>query len=73
MVDNRIKIFGASDCYGLSDDLSFTIRAEYIMRDEVDYISLRKAVDMLEERFGFLKVLKRICVSSTIFPIPGHG
>ncbi|MBP3815277.1 MAG: hypothetical protein J6H21_00255 [Firmicutes bacterium] len=56
MVDNRIKIFGASDCYGLSDDLSFTIRAEYIMRDEVDYISLRKAVDMLEERFGFLKV-----------------
>ncbi|MBE6015651.1 MAG: hypothetical protein E7241_09880 [Lachnospiraceae bacterium] len=52
----KIKIFGASDCYGLTDELSFTLRLTYEMRDEVDEACLRKAVDMLEERFSYLKV-----------------
>lgn len=62
MSDNKnqkIKIFGASDCYGLNKDLSFTIRGTYEMQDAVDGDILRKAVDMLEQRFDFLKVSMR--------------
>lgn len=57
MSDNKkIRIFGASDCYGLTKELSFTIRGTYEMQDAVDGALLRKAVDMLEQRFDFLKV-----------------
>lgn len=57
---DKIKIFGASDCYGLTKDLSFTIRGTYELKEDVDGAILRKAVDMLEKRFYFLKLsLKR--------------
>ena len=56
MKKNKIKIFGASDCYGLTEDLSFTIRGTYELKEAVDGEILRKAVDMLEKRFYFLKV-----------------
>jgi hypothetical protein len=52
----KIKIFGASDCYGLTDELSFTLRLTYEMRDAVDKACLHEAVHMLEERFSYLKV-----------------
>ena len=58
-MEQRIKIFGASDCYGLTKDLSFTIRGTYEMRDAVDGALLRKAVDRLERRFHYLKVTLR--------------
>ena len=58
-MEQRIKIFGASDCYGLTKDLSFTIRGTYEMRDAVDGALLRKAVDRLEQRFHYLKVTLR--------------
>lgn len=52
----KIKIFGASDCYGLTDELSFTLRLTYGMRDEVDEECFCEAVHMLEERFSYLKI-----------------
>ena len=52
----KIKIFGASDCYGLTDELSFTLRLTYEMADNVDEACLREAVRMLEKRFCYLKL-----------------
>ena len=52
----KIKIFGDSDCYGLTDKLSFTIRLTVEMRDEVDGACLREAVNIVEQRFSYLKV-----------------
>ena len=51
--EKKIPIFGASDCYGLTRSLSFTIRASCEMADTVDGDILRRAVGMLEKRFPF--------------------
>ena len=57
--EKKIQIFGESDCCGLTKSLSFTIRAVCEMADPVDGKVLRRAVDMLEKRFSFLKVSLR--------------
>ena len=56
MSADKIKIFGASDCYGLTKDFSFTLRRIIVMRDEVDGDHLKEAVKMLEKRFSYLRV-----------------
>lgn len=57
MTDNKkIKIFGESDCYGLTEEMSFTLRLMYEMKDKVDGDCLREAVRMLEKRFYYLKL-----------------
>lgn len=57
--NGKIKIFGASDCYGLTEELSFTLRLTYEMADAVDEACLRRAVLTLEKRFAYLKVSLR--------------
>nr|MCR4562542.1 hypothetical protein [Bacilli bacterium] len=52
----RIKIFGQSDCYGLSKDLSFTLRLTYEFKDEIVKEDIEEAVKDLEKRFSYLKV-----------------
>ncbi|WP_408072299.1 hypothetical protein [Butyrivibrio sp. JL13D10] len=52
----KIKIFGSSDCYGLTDELSFTLRMKVELRDSIDEKCLKEAVAQLEERFKYLKV-----------------
>ena len=58
-MSNKIKIFGASDCYGLTKELSFTLRASLGMKDAVDEGCLKEAVGLLEKRFHYLKVSLR--------------
>ncbi len=63
-MEKKISIFGASDCYGLSKDLSFTIRLACEMDEKVDEACLREAAVMLEKRFYYLKVSLRKGVRS---------
>lgn len=58
-MEKKISIFGESDCYGLTKDLSFTIRLACEMKEQVDEACLREAAAMLEKRFHYLKLSLR--------------
>ncbi len=54
--EKRIKIFGQADCYGVTKDLSFTLRLTFELDEEIDKDAIEKAVADLEKRFFYLKV-----------------
>ncbi len=56
MDKERIRIFGQADCYGLTKDLSFTLRLIYAFKDPIVKDDIESALRDLEKRFSYLKV-----------------